>query len=255
MKDRFDFGEAVGIIADRVWYATIIEGHHLHARTYNFPVRIKFLPDYSVEGPRPGLANFNLAAFIRAARELEQEGVKAITCDCGLTADMQEAIADAVRVPVFTSNLLMVPVVLRMIGSSRKVGILTDDEEYLARDGGKILEGCGIPAESARIVIRGMTQSRHRQVWETKNIGIGAEEWAKWGFRPLPANARFDPEEVQTAIVAVAAELAGEHPDLGAIVLECTDMPLYSRAIREATGLPVFDSVSLVRYVHAAVAG
>jgi Asp/Glu/hydantoin racemase len=44
------------------------------------------------------------------------------------------------------------------------------------------------------------------------------------------------------------------HPDLGAIVLECTNMPPYAGDIRRATGLPVFDIVSLVTLVHTALA-
>jgi len=44
-----------------------------------------------------------------------------------------------------------------------------------------------------------------------------------------------------------------EHPDIGAIVLECTNMPPYTLDIQRATGRPVFDVVSLVRMVHASL--
>jgi Asp/Glu/hydantoin racemase len=53
--------------------------------------------------------------------------------------------------------------------------------------------------------------------------------------------------------VAVARRLAAEHPDLGAIVLECTNMPPYTADIQRATGLPVFDIASLVAMVHGAL--
>jgi Asp/Glu/hydantoin racemase len=53
--------------------------------------------------------------------------------------------------------------------------------------------------------------------------------------------------------VRVARRLAAEHPDLGAIVLECTNMPPYAADIQRATGVPVFDVISLVRLVHAAL--
>jgi Asp/Glu/hydantoin racemase len=43
------------------------------------------------------------------------------------------------------------------------------------------------------------------------------------------------------------------HPEVGAIVLECTNMPPYAAPIREATGLPVFDITTLIRLVHAAL--
>ena len=36
---------------------------------------------------------------------------------------------------------------------------------------------------------------------------------------------------------------------LGAIVLECTNMPPYAKAIHEATGLPVYDITTLANYV------
>lgn len=53
--------------------------------------------------------------------------------------------------------------------------------------------------------------------------------------------------------VRVARRLVAEHPDVGALVLECTNMPPYLADIQRATGLPVFDVVSLVRMVHAAL--
>jgi hypothetical protein len=43
------------------------------------------------------------------------------------------------------------------------------------------------------------------------------------------------------------------HPEIGAIVLECTNMPPYRADIQAVTGLPVFDITTLVRMVHDAV--
>ena len=44
-----------------------------------------------------------------------------------------------------------------------------------------------------------------------------------------------------------------EHPEIGAIVLECTNMPPYAADVQAATGLPVFDITGLIRMVHAAL--
>ena len=44
-----------------------------------------------------------------------------------------------------------------------------------------------------------------------------------------------------------------ENPDVGAIVLECTNMPPFTKAVHEATGLPVFDIINLIKYVHDAI--
>src|SRR5438874_210992 len=54
--------------------------------------------------------------------------------------------------------------------------------------------------------------------------------------------------------VRVARRLVAEHPDIGALVLECTNMPPYTADIQRETGLPVFDIVSLVTLAHSALA-
>jgi Asp/Glu/hydantoin racemase len=41
------------------------------------------------------------------------------------------------------------------------------------------------------------------------------------------------------------------HPDVGAVVLECTNMAPYARALRERLGRPVFDIYSFISWFHA----
>jgi len=249
MKRKFDFGEAIGMIVAKWWYSAIIKGHHMYASTYDFPVRIKFVENYWIKSKR----EFNLSEYIRCAKELEEEGVKAIVGSCGLTGGMQGELANAVDIPVFSSNLLVVPLVLRVIGKDKKVGILTESSEYLLKDNCKVLRGCGIDAESPRIVIRGMEESEYYDVWLMQFGGGELErgDLEEWEVRKLEIG-EFNVQKVEQAIVSVAEKMVSENPDIGAIVLECTEMPLYAEAIRKATGLPVFDSVSLVKYVYAA---
>jgi len=64
----------------------------------------------------------------------------------------------------------------------------------------------------------------------------------------------LDVEAARRENVEAARDLMERHPEVGAIVLECTNMPPYAAAIREATGLPVFDITTLVRMVYAALA-
>ena len=54
-------------------------------------------------------------------------------------------------------------------------------------------------------------------------------------------------------VLAAARRLMENAPDIGAIVLECTNLPPYSLDIQELTGLPVFDVVTLTHYVYHAV--
>jgi len=54
-------------------------------------------------------------------------------------------------------------------------------------------------------------------------------------------------------VAEVARGLAAEHPDIGAIVFECVDLPPYAHAVQEATGLPVYDITTLIDHTLGAV--
>jgi Asp/Glu/hydantoin racemase len=69
----------------------------------------------------------------------------------------------------------------------------------------------------------------------------------------LGDEAELDVDQAREEHVRVARRLVGDHPDIGAIVLECTNMPPYAADVQRATGLPVFDIVSLVTLVHGAL--
>ena len=51
--------------------------------------------------------------------------------------------------------------------------------------------------------------------------------------------------------INAALKMKTDHPDLGAIILECTNMSPYAEAIQEAVELPVFSIVNLVEWLHA----
>jgi Asp/Glu/hydantoin racemase len=157
--------------------------------------------------------------------------VRAIVTNCGLTGTIQRELSEAVSIPVFTSSVLFVPLISRTLRKGQKVGILTSSAEALTRWDKLLLRECGID-ESIPITIAGMTESDYCETWWS-----GLDE----GFKR---------EEVEQAIVNVAKKMVSDNPEVGAIVCECTEMPLYSDAIRHATGLPVFDPVDMVKFVY-----
>src|SRR5439155_17863929 len=118
---------------------------------YEFPVKLKAVKGANVrriiKEADPTLAD----AFIKAAKELEEEGVRAITTSCGFCSMYQEEMAKQLKVPVFTSALMVVPMVQRMLGRNQKVGIVTADGIAL---GEKHLKGVGIDPSS--VVIEGL---------------------------------------------------------------------------------------------------
>jgi anaerobic selenocysteine-containing dehydrogenase len=69
----------------------------------------------------------------------------------------------------------------------------------------------------------------------------------------LDNQLELDVEQARAEHRSVARRLLATHPDIGALVLECTNMPPYAVDIQRETGLPVFDIVSLVTMVHGAL--
>src|SRR5688572_8764881 len=135
------YGFTVGILMLDTTFPRI-PGDMGNAATFPFPVRYHRVtgasPDLVVRRGAAGL----LEAFAAGARALEHEGVGAITTNCGFLVKFQRELARAVRVPVFTSSLLMVPLVHRMLDAGRRVGIMTVNAASLTAEH---LAGAGIP--------------------------------------------------------------------------------------------------------------
>jgi hypothetical protein len=54
-------------------------------------------------------------------------------------------------------------------------------------------------------------------------------------------------------ILDAGRRLMHRHPEVGAVVLECTNMPPYAKALQAELGVPVFDIYSLVTWHRAGV--
>lgn len=136
--------------------APLIPGNVGNANSYDFPVRFKVLEGVPADwwADEIGPDETRCQAFIKAAKELEAEGCKAITSGCGFFAIYQEAVAAAVNIPVFLSPLLMVPMVSRMLGNSEKnrVCIVTAGGDHLKGD---FLTKIGID-DSVKLAVYGM---------------------------------------------------------------------------------------------------
>ena len=224
------YGITVGILMLDTRFPRI-PGDMGNAATFPFPVRYHRVPG---AGPdlvvRRGAAGL-LPAFIEGARQLEHEGVGAITTNCGFLVTFQRELAASVRVPVFTSSLLLVPLVHRLLPPGRRVGIMTVSAATLGPDH---LEGAGI-GRDIPVAVAGLETEK-----EFTRVLLGDE-------------LVLDVDVAREEHVRVARRLVAENPDVGAIVLECTNMPPYSADIQRETGLPVFDIVSLVTMVHGAL--
>jgi Asp/Glu/hydantoin racemase len=227
------YGFTVGILMLDTRFPRI-HGDMGNATTFPFPVRYHRVtgadPDLVVRRGAEGL----LPAFVEGAKALEREGVGAITTNCGFLIKYQDQLARAVRVPVFTSSLLLVPLVHRMLPADRRVGLMTVNASSLTPEH---LKGAGIGADIPLAV-------------------VGMETEKEFTRALLDNELELDVDLAREEHIRVARRLVAEHPDIGAIVLECTNMPPYTADIQRETGRPVFDILSLVTLVHdALVAG
>ena len=226
---RTHYGEAIGIITLDTTFPRI-PGDIGNASTFSFPVKLRTVKGASIDRVVKQGDRTLLEPFIDTAKGLEKEGVRAVTTTCGFLALFQDEIAASVRIPVFTSSLMQVPLVYKMLGKGHKVGIVTADSDSLSQ---KHLTAAGIDP-SIPLAIAGMQDQKEFS-------------------RLLGNESELEPDKIEAEIVNVAKKLASENPDMGAFVLECANLPPYSSAIQRATGLPVFDLVTLTNYVYMAV--
>ncbi len=223
------YGYPIGILMLETQFPRI-PGDIGNATTWDFPVLYKIVkkatPDLVVRKGAPGL----LEPYIRAAQELEKEGVRAITTNCGFLVLFQKEMASAVNIPVFTSSLMQVPLAYVMIKPSQKVGIITIHSKSLTQ---KHLSCVG--ADQIPHVIYGTE---------------GEEEFSRV---ILDDEMELDVDKSREELVRVAKRMLLEHPEVGAVVLECTNMPPYAATIQKEINLPIFDIYTLVIMVYHAV--
>lgn len=223
------YGYDIGILMLETTFPRII-GDIGNALTWNFPVRYKIVKNQSSYHTVNSLTYEDLEPFILAAKELEKEGIKAITTSCGFLSLFQQELADAVNVPVYTSALLLVPLLSKMLGKRKKIGILTANKKKLSR---KHLLSVGI--DNIPYVVMGLEE-------EEVFTNFTVHNWES-----------VDVEVCENELRKKARELLVQEPEIGAIVLECTNMCPYAKAVYEEAKVPVYDIVTLTNMVYQSI--
>ncbi|MDO4620372.1 MAG: aspartate/glutamate racemase family protein [Lachnospiraceae bacterium] len=221
------YGPKIGILMLDTHFPRI-QGDIGNATTFNFPVSYRIVKEANADSVVLKQDPALIRPFIDAAKELQAEGCKCVITSCGFMAIFQKEIAAEVDIPVISSSLLQVRLVSSMM-PGKKIGILTARASSL---GEKHFAGVDI-------------QDVNKVVY-----GIEDTDFGKMFFAD---SNDLDVDKARNDMVAVAKRMVEENPDIGAIVMECTNMPPFAQDIREATGLPVFDIIGLINYVHAAI--
>jgi hypothetical protein len=141
--------------------------------------------------------------------------------------------AEGVDVPVALSSLIQIPWIQTLLKPCQQIGVLTASQESFTD---KLLRTCGISSDvQEKLIVKDL---EHEPEFSCILEGRGA----------------FNNSIVCQEVVEKAIEIVNEGADVGAILLECSDMPPYAAAIQDAVNLPVFDFTTLIRWLYHAVA-
>jgi hypothetical protein len=151
---------------------------------------------------------------------------------CGYFSLVQDILTEEVDIPVFTSPLLLVPLISKMISHRRKVGILAASQTSLTED---FLKPAGID-DSVPYVLEGLDAAT-----EFHSCFMGG------------TRTNMDVNLLQEQVVGIAQDFVESNPDMGALLLECSALPPFAAAIQREIDLPVFDYISFVHCVYRAV--
>jgi hypothetical protein len=220
------YGARVGILMLEARFPRI-PGDMGNAETWPFPVLYKVVPGASPRRVVCDKAQGLLAEFLAAADELVRLGADGITTTCGFLSLYQREIAAHVGVPVATSSLMQIPFIERVLPPDKRVGVLTISAASLTEEH---LRAAG--ADPATPV-------------------VGTDDGSEFTRVIINDEQRLDVAAAERDILTAGDTLVASHQGIGAVLLECTNMVPYARALSERLRLPVFSIYTFVTWFQS----
>jgi hypothetical protein len=203
-----------------------IHGDAGNAATWPFPVRVAVVreasPDRVVRGRAEGLVD----GFVAAGCELAAAGVAGLITTCGFLVLHQRELAARLPVPFVSSSLLQLPILERALPGGTRPGVLTIDAASLTR--AHLLAAGADPATPI----------------------VGVDQAGAFAQAILGNRTTLDVTSAEREVLAAGERVLASYPEVGAIVLECANMPPYAQALSARLGLPVHDIVSFGRWFY-----
>jgi len=232
-KGRYVYGPTVGVLQLPA-NIPMLPGDMGNPTTFDFPVLYELIEEIDpfwvlAAEPHPVV----MKKLIAACKRLTIQGVTTIIGNCGFFANYQPEVAKSLDpgVQFFNGSLMQVPMLLTSVGANKKVGVLTANAELLIPS--PALKNSGVSDEDmSRIVIVGNENGKEMN-------------------RITGETGSFNPKAMEKELVDLAVKMVKQHPDIGAVVLECTEFPPYAHAIQDAIRLNVWDFVTMTNFMHA----
>lgn len=179
-----------------------------------------------------------LEPILRAARNLEKMGCRAIAAECGYFAYFQKEVAKEINVPVLMSSLLQVPFARQLIGPDQYVGVICAQKRFLTD---KHLQAVGINSRD-NILIAGAQDE------------YGCPQFDNlWDPEKRPQRPEIFYDQAEKEFIGLSEKFCNKHPEIGALVLECTGMQPFARSLQQRVDLPVFSWGTLLDYAFSVV--
>ena len=186
------------------------------------PVLFEVVRGATVDKVVPAKAPPLIDDFVAAGERLIARGATRITTGCGFLVLNQAELARRLDVPVATSALLLIPTLTRLLPAGKRLGVLTFS---------------GADLTPAHFVAAGAPA-------DTPVEGVAQDGVFQKAIYEQPCEDSVAAREAE--VVATARRLVSRHPDIGAILFECTNFPPHRAAVEQATGLPVYDVFTLI---------
>ena len=218
---RYTAGFPIGIIAIDLVYPKL-PGNVVNASTFSFPVMYKKV-SFEIEALFRGDPAI-IEQVVDAARQLEAEGARAIVGACGFFAHFQKQVKEAVHVPVFLSSLCQLPMIRAGLRDDQLIAVI-------AASGDSVTDAllANVGGRSSDCIV----------------FDVGSWE----SFAPIRwGKSELDNGALTKDIMALGEKIRNEYPQVGAILLECSDLPPYAWAIQRSSQLPVYDFISLINW-------
>ena len=211
----------------------MIPGNMGNATTFDFPMAYREMNAanvYDVMSTTP-VERFTDAA-VEAAKWLEMQGVRAIIGNCGFWGHYQIAVQERIDTPFFSSSLMMLPMMVRCLPKKQKVGVITANGPLLSE--GAAIENCGLSLDlmKERVVIEGCEDDL---------------EFA----RAMAVKGVYNPEKFEQDVLAGVTRLLKRDPDIGVILLECTELSPHAHAVQRLVNMPVWDYTSMTNWIYS----
>ena len=196
-----------------------------NAQTWNFPVRYSVVPGATPHAIVESDASPFLNAFVTAGRDLIAQGCTGIATTCGFLTPFRTELASQLGVPVAASALEQAAMIRTSLPKEQRLGVLTISKSALKN---AHLIAAGVPPDT---VIEGV-------------------ESTSFARSILGNSAELDITQARDEMVIAAKAMLANTPEVGAILLECTNMVPYAPDIQRATNLPVYSIYSYLNWFH-----